>query len=115
MINTNYLPEVETKEDLPPPESVEGPTAIFVREFEMLYVCVPTIDSMVWVPSDPDKEEVLTEYNKCKKKGIYQCVGCGNPLYKSGTKFNSGCGWPAFFEAIPGAANAIVAMPDFSA
>ena len=67
MINTNYLPEVETKEDLPPPESVEGPTAIFVREFEMLYVCVPTIDSMVWVPSDPDKEEVLTEYNKCKK------------------------------------------------
>jgi peptide-methionine (R)-S-oxide reductase len=42
-------------------------------------------------------------YNKHFEKGIYYCVGCNNPLYKSETKFDSGCGWPAFFEAIPGA------------
>lgn len=43
------------------------------------------------------------EYEKHKEEGIYNCGGCGTPLYKSTTKFNSGCGWPAFFDAIPGA------------
>ncbi|KAI4296482.1 hypothetical protein L6164_036436 [Bauhinia variegata] len=43
------------------------------------------------------------EYNKFYEEGIYNCGGCGTPLYKSTTKFNSGCGWPAFYEGLPGA------------
>lgn len=44
------------------------------------------------------------EYDKhFPKEGTYACAGCGTPLYTAGTKFNSGCGWPAFFDAIPGA------------
>jgi peptide-methionine (R)-S-oxide reductase len=45
------------------------------------------------------------EYNKNKAEGVYNCAGCGTPLYKSTTKFDSGCGWPAFFEGLPGAIN----------
>jgi len=43
------------------------------------------------------------KYDHFKGEGIYTCAGCGTPLYKSVTKFDSGCGWPAFFDAIPGA------------
>lgn len=38
-----------------------------------------------------------------KNSGIYLCAGCEMPIYKSSTKFDSHCGWPSFYEALPGA------------
>ena len=35
-----------------------------------------------------------------KKTGIYECGACGNPLFDSSTKFDSGSGWPSFFQPI---------------
>ena len=35
-----------------------------------------------------------------KKSGVYVCAGCGLPLFASNSKFNSGTGWPSFFQPI---------------
>jgi peptide-methionine (R)-S-oxide reductase len=40
------------------------------------------------------------KYNDCKEKGVYKCSCCGNELFDSDTKFESGTGWPSFNKPI---------------
>lgn len=40
------------------------------------------------------------KYVDCKTEGIYSCVCCGNALFASKTKYDSGSGWPSFWEVI---------------
>ena len=42
------------------------------------------------------------KYYKHDEEGTYHCAGCGNKLFNSETKFDSGSGWPSFFDVIPG-------------
>ncbi len=51
------------------------------------------------------------KYYDCKEKGTYNCICCHAPLFKSNTKYDSGSGWPSFWEPID---DAIVTESDNS-
>ncbi|MCB1703306.1 MAG: peptide-methionine (R)-S-oxide reductase MsrB [Halioglobus sp.] len=52
------------------------------------------------------------EYWDCKEEGIYTCRCCGEKLFLSDSKYDSGCGWPSFFQ--PAEAGAIEEARDIS-
>ncbi|HEY8856143.1 MAG TPA: peptide-methionine (R)-S-oxide reductase MsrB [Rugosibacter sp.] len=50
------------------------------------------------------------KYWDSKDPGIYRCIGCGEPLFNSASKFDSGCGWPSFTSPLE--AEAITEIDD---
>ncbi len=40
------------------------------------------------------------KYNDCKDSGTYHCVCCGEPLFSSDNKYDSGSGWPSFYQPV---------------
>ena len=52
------------------------------------------------------------KYCNWKEKGIYRCIGCGNPLFSSENKYDSGSGWPSYYA--PYSEESVNAAPDSS-
>ena len=69
----------------------------------------------------PEQYEILRQkgteppftgkYALTKEDGIYHCAGCGAELFDAGTKFESGTGWPSFFEPISPTAVELIEDP----
>ena len=51
-------------------------------------------------------------YNDTKEPGVYRCAGCGAELFRSDAKFDSGSGWPSFYQ--PAEADAVETKRDWS-
>ncbi len=58
-------------------------------------------DEQYYVTREKGTERAYTgKYNKHYKEGLYKCIGCGTPLFSSKTKYESGTGWPSFYEPV---------------
>jgi peptide-methionine (R)-S-oxide reductase len=65
----------------------------------------------------PEQYRILREHgteragtsplNHEKRSGAYHCAGCGAELFESGTKYESGSGWPSFYAPMPGAVSTV--------
>jgi peptide-methionine (R)-S-oxide reductase len=53
-----------------------------------------------------------SKFEQSKDAGTYYCAACGNALFQSDTRFESGCGWPSFYESI--SKESIIYTPDYT-
>ena len=66
-----------------------------------------------YVTREKGTERAFTgQYWDCHEAGTYHCLCCGAPLFSSESKFDSGCGWPSFYESVR--PDAVELRPDLS-
>lgn len=60
-------------------------------------------DEQYYITRKKGTERPFTgEYNKVKEDGVFRCVCCGQELFATGQKYDSGSGWPSFYAAVDG-------------
>jgi peptide-methionine (R)-S-oxide reductase len=101
-------PEMENKDSKNPFYSTNDTSRIEVKEEEWKKVLTP---EQYYIARMKGTERPWTsKFEKFKEIGTYRCVACGNTLFRSDTKFDSGCGWPSFYE--PVSKTSIIYLPD---
>jgi peptide-methionine (R)-S-oxide reductase len=90
--NTEYRAPTLNPEEVDPSERIER------SEVEWKELLSP---QQYHVIREKGTERAFTgKYHDHKGKGTYYCTACGNPLFDSETKFDSGTGWPSFYAPI---------------
>lgn len=90
--------------------STKDTTKVYVENEEWKSILAP---QLYHIAREKGTEKPFSSpLESCYQQGIYYCAVCGNPLFKSDAKFDSGCGWPSFFEAIR--KSSITYTPDHS-
>jgi peptide-methionine (R)-S-oxide reductase len=68
------------------------------RDFSPEALRARLTDDQMHITQEKGTEQAFTgKYHDCKSEGTYVCVCCGASLFESGTKFDSGSGWPSFW------------------
>ena len=93
-------PEPEPAQDADPDDSPATPDRVTRTDVEWKEILSPL---QYEVTRKAGTERAFTGiYWNTKTAGTYQCVCCEAPLFRSDSKFDSGCGWPSFFEPLEG-------------
>ncbi len=93
---------VSQKKEMATESTPEAPKEFPIQKTEAEWKKQLT-DSEFYVLRKAATENAFTsELLNNKKEGVYVCAGCGTDLFKSSTKFDSGTGWPSFYEEIEG-------------
>ena len=86
VIQASYLPEVDTSWTT----KIDRPDSYWKEKLT---------EQQFYITRQKGTERPFTHpYNTIKKKGVFVCSNCGNPLYSTDTKFDSGTGWPSFWK-----------------
>lgn len=81
--------------------SGEGPFEVTKTEAEWKALLSP--EQFAVLRNEATERAGTSPLNHEKRKGVFHCAGCDLPAYSSETKFESGTGWPSFWEALPDA------------
>jgi len=86
-----------------PPVGAEPPPAPKIQRTDEEWRRLLTPEQFHILREEGTEPPFSSPLNKEYRRGTYVCAGCDQPLFTSEMKFDSGTGWPSFFEAIPGA------------
>lgn len=108
--NTTKKNSMDSTKNNNPIYSTTDSTKVVLKEDEWKKILTP---EQYYIARQKGTERPYTsKFENFKEKGTFYCAACGNPLFKSDAKFESGCGWPSFYEPI--SKSAIIYTPDHS-
>jgi peptide-methionine (R)-S-oxide reductase len=87
----------------PPNSDTTSPAADHVEKSESEWQRVLTPEQFRVLRKHGTERAGTSPLNKEHRKGMFTCAGCGQPLFASDTKFDSGTGWPSFWQPLDNA------------